>query len=54
MHDKNKKHLLNGYFSWQCYQEPYLEPSQKSIVELFCKNSFLQKSCSINVKLCCL
>ena len=48
MHDKNKdakyftelkKYLLNGFFFWQYYQEPYLEPNQKSMVELFCKNS---------------
>ena len=24
---------------WQYYQEPYLEPNQKSMVELFSKNS---------------
>ena len=48
MHDKNKdtksftelgKNLLNGYFFQQYCQEPYLEPNQKSMVELFCKNS---------------
>ena len=48
MHDKNKytksftevrKYLLNGLFFWQYYQELYLEPKQKSMVELFCKNS---------------
>ena len=48
MHDKNKdtksftelrKYLLNGFFFLQYYQELYLEPNQKSIVELFFKNS---------------
>ena len=48
MHDneKNKKsfrelrkNLLSGYFFWKYYQELYLEPKQKSMVELFCKNS---------------
>ena len=48
MYDKNKatksftelrKYLLSGYFFWQYYQEPYLEPNQKSVVELLCKNS---------------
>ena len=48
MHYKNKdttsftelgKHLLNDYFFWQYCQELYLEPNQKSMVELFCKNS---------------
>ena len=47
-YDKNKetksfielgKYLLNGYFLWQYCQEPYLEPNQKSMVDLFCKNS---------------
>ena len=41
---------------------PYLEPNQKSMVELFCKNSsrllaanfFLQKSPTINASLYCL
>ena len=46
MHDKNKdtksftelrKYLLNGFFFWQYYQELYLEPNQKSMVELFAK-----------------
>ena len=30
---------LNGYFFWQYCQERYLEPNQKSMVELFCKHS---------------
>ena len=25
---------------WQHWQEPYLEPNQKSMVKLFCKNSY--------------
>ena len=33
------KYLLNGYLLWQYCQEPNLEPNQKSMVELFCKNS---------------
>ena len=46
MHEKNKdtkrfielgKYLLNGYFFLQYCQEPYLEPNQKSMVELFAK-----------------
>ena len=70
MHDKEKdkksfrelsKNLLSGYFYWQYCQEPYLEPKQKSMVELFCKNSwqllaansFLEKN-TITVRLCCL
>ena len=49
MHDKNKdkksftelrKYILNDYFLWQYSQELYLEPNQKSMVELFCKNSY--------------
>ena len=49
MHDKNKdtksftelsKYLFNLYFFWQYSQEPYLEPNQKSMVELFGKNSY--------------
>ena len=49
MHDKNKdtksftelsKYLFNDYFFWQYSQEPYLEPNQKSMVELFSKNSY--------------
>ena len=48
MYDKNKdkkcftelrKYLLNGFFFWQYYQEPYLELNKKSMMELFCKNS---------------
>ena len=48
MHDKKKdtksfrelkKNLLNDSFLGQYCQEPYLEPNQKSMVELFCKNS---------------
>ena len=47
MHDKNKdtksfaelvEYLLNSYFC-QYWQEPFLEPNQKSMVELFYKNS---------------
>ena len=34
-----RKYLLNRYFFWQYCREPYLEPNQKSMVELFCKNS---------------
>ena len=46
MHNKNKgtksftelrKYLLNGFFFWQYYQELYLEPNQKSMVDLFAK-----------------
>ena len=49
MHDKNKdtksftelrKYLLSGYFFWQYSQELYLEPNQKSMVKLFCQNSY--------------
>ena len=29
-----------AFFFWQYYQEPYLEPNQKSVVEIFCKNSW--------------
>ena len=48
IYDKNKdtekltelgKYVLNGYFHWQYCQESCLEPNQKSMVELFCKNS---------------
>ena len=43
MHDKNKDKKfyitweisLKGIFFWQYHQEPYLEPNQKSMVELF-------------------
>ena len=46
MHNKNKgtksftelrKYLLNGFLFWQYYQELYLEPNQKSMVDLFAK-----------------
>ena len=49
MHDQKKdtksltelgKYLLSSFFKKYC-QEPYLEPNQKTIVELFCKNSGL-------------
>ena len=33
------KYLLNGHFFWLYCQELYLEPNQKSMVEIFCKNS---------------
>ena len=48
MHDKKtdtksftelRKNLSDGYFISQYCQEPYLEPNQKSMVELFYKNS---------------
>ena len=47
MHDKDKdtnftqlgKYILNGFFFKQYWQEPYLEPNQKYMVELFYKNS---------------
>ena len=45
-----------GAFRQLC-QEPYLEPNQKSMMELFCKNSllFLQKKRpTVNIRLCCL
>ena len=47
MHDKNedtksfaelRKYLQNEHFFWQYCKVPYLEPNQKSMVELFCKN----------------
>ena len=45
MHDKNKdiKSFTGNTFKWvlflKYYQELYLEPNQKSMLELFCKNS---------------
>ena len=65
MHDKNKNvlhNLGNEYLFWQYHQELYLEPNQKSMVELFYGGAlltftcqpFLQKSPTINVRLCCL
>ena len=34
-----QKNLLNGYIFWQYFQEWYLEPNQKFMVELFNRNS---------------
>ena len=52
------KYLLNGYFLWQYSRDPYLEPNQKSMVELFRKNSsqllvaVFAKKTNKNVRLC--
>ena len=36
---QSKKQSTKWLFFWQYCQEPYLELNQKSLVELFCKNS---------------
>ena len=49
MHDKNKDKKLyrteeisfKWLLFWQYWQEPDLEPNQKSMVELFCKNDLV-------------
>ena len=49
MHDKNKDKKFyrteeisfKWLLFWQYCQEPDLEPNQKSMVELFCKNNLL-------------